>query len=82
MGSIVRKLALFDNIDTQPICDQPNETKHIYNAPVQVFNGPVFFGGAPESFQRMFGKRSVDKGTDVPAPKRRLIQTKEETFFD
>ena len=32
--------------------------QHTYNAPVQVFNGPVFFGGSPQTFQQIMVKNS------------------------
>ena len=82
MGSIVRKLGLFNELDEKSIGDTGTTTNNEYNAPVQIFNGPVFFGASSESVQNFMNKRSLETDSENQHPKRRLVQTKEETFFD
>ena len=55
LGSVVRKLGLFDD-EKSPIPVKRRKIQHTYNAPVQVFNGPVFFGGSSQTFQQMMVK--------------------------
>ena len=60
MGSIVNKLGLFEKTNCDSISNA-STTQNIYKAPVQVFNGPVFFGGSPQSFfQGGMNKRHLD----------------------
>ena len=60
LGSVVRKLRLFDE-DQSPVPRKKIKAQKVYNAPVQVFNGPVFFGGPPQAFQQMMIKRSLEQ---------------------
>ena len=80
MGKIVRKLRLFDDDTLNSNTNIPALSNN-FNAPVQVFNGPVFFGNSSDSLQNLMNKRprEVDSGNTVL--KRRYIETKEETYF-
>ena len=52
MGTLVKKLGLFGD-DVAREYHKPSASPNTYNAPVQVFNGPVYFGGATNSFQQL-----------------------------
>ena len=87
MGSIVAKLGLFDDEkENNPVAklgffdddkeNNPmlhNKILNTYNAPVQVFNGPVYFGTSNQSFQQMMVKRSAQQAGSSSAPKRQRL---------
>ena len=82
MGSIVRRLRLFQDPNKESLSQaQPTITNN-YQAPVQVFNGPVFFGAPSNAFDNLMNKRPREQHSENMNPKRRLIQTKEESFFN
>ena len=45
MGSIVRKLRLFEDTGYDDNLRPLQNVQHSYQGPVQIFNGPVFSGG-------------------------------------
>ena len=64
------------------LSQKPLSISNNYHAPVQVFNGPVYFGSSSESFNTFSKKRPRQVESENKIPKRRLVQTKEETFFN
>ena len=72
MGSIVAKLGLFDD-EKENNPRLHNQIQNTYNAPVQVFNGPVYFGTSNQSFQQMMVKRSAQQAGSISAPKRQRL---------
>ena len=73
MGSIVRKLGLFDDEKTCNTVAQ-NQIQNTYHGPVQVFNGPVYFGNSNQSFQQMMVKRSAELAGSISSPKRQRLE--------
>ena len=57
LGSVVRKLQLFDD-NQSPVSKKRIKIHNSYNAPVQVFNGPVFFGGSQQAFHQIMMNNS------------------------
>ena len=81
MGSLVNKLGLFEKTNCDSISNA-SKTQNIYQAPVQVFNGPVYFGGSPQSFlQGEMNKRHLEMPQNQNPPKLPKIESKED-FFD
>ena len=80
MGKIVRKLNLFEDSKDNSLSEIPANISNNFNAPVQIFNGPVYFGSSSDSVQTFSNKRSRVLDSNSSIPKRRLIETKEETF--
>ena len=80
MGKIVQKLGLFE--ETKSDFDTSNRAQiaHSYQGPVQVFNGPVYFGAAPTTFFQHTSKRPRELFAESLSPKRRLLEKKEDTF--
>ena len=82
MGTIVNKLGLFEKTNCNSISNE-SKSQNIYHAPVQVFNGPVFFGGSPQTlFQRGMNKRHLNMPLNENAPKLRKVESKEDMSFD
>ena len=48
-------------------------TIHPTRAPVQVFNGPVYFGTSSQTFQQMMVKRSAQQAGSSSSPKRQRL---------
>ena len=81
MGKIVRNLGLFDDVDDISNQNAHPQISQNYNAPVQIFNGPVIFGNSSDSFQNFMNKRSREVESGNTIIKRRHIESKEETFI-
>ena len=80
MGKIVQNLRLFEDESKNILSERPQISNN-YHAPVQVFNGPVFFGSSSDSLLNCPNKRPRAVQSDYSIRQRRLEQTKEETFF-
>ena len=81
LGGIVRKLRLFDDEGLNSNYNGTGNISNNYNAPVQIFNGPVFFGKSSDSEQNLMNKRSLDNDDGNTILKRRRINSEEETFI-
>lgn len=80
-AGIVRELRLFDDEGQISNYKGPGIISNNYNAPVQIFNGPVFFDKSSDSLQNFMNKRSLDNDHENTILKRRRIKSEEETFI-
>ena len=80
-AGIVRELRLFDDEGQNSNYNGPGNISNNYNAPVQIFNGPVFFDKSSDSLQNFMNKRSLDNDHENTILKRRRIKSEEEIFI-
>ena len=81
MGKIVSKLRLFEDGNNMFSQSEPPKISKHYNAPVQIFNGPVFFGSSSDQKSQADKNqpRQVNTGNNISI--RRVFESKERTFL-
>ena len=82
MGKIVSKSRLFEDGNDMSSSREPARISNNYNAPFQIFNGPVFFGSSSDEKNNALKKRPRQDDTGNNIPKRRVLESKEQNFFN